>query len=1264
MPRVTRHYCTITVTILLFLLLVGMASPAAGAITLSTNKTSYVSLEQVVVYYSGLAGNPGDYITIVPTTAADSVLWEWHATAGATSGNMTFLEVYDPGTYEARLHLNNNGNVVSARSPSFTVSYPNTQLLLDKPAGAYTSLDTITVSYSSAAGYAGDYITVVPANSPDNTWWEYYKTYGKTADSMVFTNPLDPGIYEARYHPNNDDNVVYRRVRFTIAFPATQLSLDKKSYTWQDPIGVGYSAAPGYYSDYVTVSPAASLDDYYGEYDKTGLARTGSFKFTNVIDPGVYEARFHPNDNDPLVTARARFVVSLPATTIGTDSTTYAANTPVTVTYSTATAYSKDYVTIVAANANDGDYNEWHYTTGLSGTLKFTQNLGAGVYEARFMPNNSNFVSARARFIVGAVAPAPAIALSPTATVDLSAVAVLGSGSASLLVSNIGNAALNITGATVTGNAMFSASTPSSIAAGQSATLTITFKPTSSGPQSATLTIASNDPIHPSVKVALIGLGTVPALTGTNLIKSSDAEVITQAGACTSAATAFAPWTTDGVALVCPYGSEFATTTPGPSAIDRGGFYFRGGVAATASITQTIDVSANASLINSGTSYTLAGWLGGIGSDGDNATLTATFRNASGGQLGTGSIGPVLNTDRDNNTGLIFRGINGTVPAGTTSVLLTLAFTRQAGQYDEGSADNLYFAIAGAAAPTSPPYISTSVNSLNFGTVTVGQSSQQTFTISNSGGGTLRIDTLSVTPAGPFSILSPTASASSPLLVPPTATVTVQFNPTAAGAQSAMLNITDYTNYVTSSFTISGTGVTSGSGGNCSYNFPATSTISGSAANNVLLFQLLTSPTCTWSVTSPSSWITIAAPSAGSSVTGSSAVSVNVQSNPSSTTTRIGQVTVTWPNGSSTQSANHTVTQNPSCAYSLSPTSATAVSNAGGTGTFTVATGATCTWTAVASPTLWIGVTSPTGAATGPGTVAFTVQANSTPGAPSRNGTITVQDQTFAITQNAAPPVGPAISSGGVLNAASNAPASPPNGGVAQGSYISIYGSLLGPNTWVYAPGGATLAATLGGVSIKLTNGSTAVDVLPTFVAPSQINAIIPSNAPLGIGQLTVTYNGVTSPPFPVNILAHAPGVFTLGATSTAGIIQTFSPGTPDNLRAVNGPTATAAAGDWGIIWSTGLGPNIVLGQLQPDNQPPPGGMLDLDVAVTVTVNGIPAIVGYKGRAPGFPGVDNIYFTVPNGVPNGCAIPVVLTAGAATANQVTIAINSQHSSCQ
>jgi hypothetical protein len=89
-----------------------------------------------------------------------------------------------------------------------------------------------------------------------------------------------------------------------------------------------------------------------------------------------------------------------------------------------------------------------------------------------------------------------------------------------------------------------------------------------------------------------------------------------------------------------------------------------------------------------------------------------------------------------------------------------------------------------------------------------------------------------------------------------------------------------------------------------------------------------------------------------------------------------------------------TVTPPPACEYSLNPASGS-VPAAGGTGSFDVATGPSCAWTAVSSSP-WITVTSG-GSGTGPGGVSYSVTASGA--ASQRDGTITVNGQEYTVTQ-------------------------------------------------------------------------------------------------------------------------------------------------------------------------------------------------------------------------------------------------------------------------
>jgi hypothetical protein len=161
-------------------------------------------------------------------------------------------------------------------------------------------------------------------------------------------------------------------------------------------------------------------------------------------------------------------------------------------------------------------------------------------------------------------------------------------------------------------------------------------------------------------------------------------------------------WTiTSGEPDVVCYGAAggFPTAaTTGPA--NRGTGFFTGGATGSSGLSQNVDVSAAAATIDGGgVGYDLSGWLGGYGAQLDRVGVTATFRNAAGASLGSTAIGPVSSIDRGLTTELLQRTSTGTLPVGTRSVQVDLAFTWTAGNTTDGYADNLSLTL-GTPLPT------------------------------------------------------------------------------------------------------------------------------------------------------------------------------------------------------------------------------------------------------------------------------------------------------------------------------------------------------------------------------------------------------------------------------------------------------------------------------------------------------------------------------------------------------------------------------------
>jgi uncharacterized protein (TIGR03437 family) len=241
---------------------------------------------------------------------------------------------------------------------------------------------------------------------------------------------------------------------------------------------------------------------------------------------------------------------------------------------------------------------------------------------------------------------------------------------------------------------------------------------------------------------------------------------------------------------------------------------------------------------------------------------------------------------------------------------------------------------------------------------------------------------------------------------------------------------------------------------------------------------------------------------------------------------------------------------------------------------------------------------------------------------------------------------------GAILNAASYTKPGLPNYGIAPGSMFVVFGSELGPAA-VQQVGGYPYPAILGGTSMRVTVGTTVVDAIMVYTSATQAAAILPSNTPVGIGLLAVTYQGHTSQSGAFRILRSAPGLLSLDETGSGpALAQNFN-STTDQPR--NGLTHAAHPGQVVTLWATGLGAIAGSDSATPVPQ-------DLTLNLQVLVGGQPAVVRYKGRSGCCAGVDQIQIEIPRGV-EGCFVPVVARVDDFVSNFTTIAIAATGDTC-
>lgn len=178
------------------------------------------------------------------------------------------------------------------------------------------------------------------------------------------------------------------------------------------------------------------------------------------------------------------------------------------------------------------------------------------------------------------------------------------------------------------------------------------------------------------------------------------------------------------------------------------------------------------------------------------------------------------------------------------------------------------------------------------------------------------------------------------------------------------------------------------------------------------------------------------------------------------------------------------------------------------------------------------------------------------------------------------------------------------------------------------------------------------------FAGNGQLNIQIPWELK-GQSQatLTTTIGGITYKAITINLAPYAPGIYTMnggvngqGAIVSATTGQIVAPaGSIAGLQ-----TTPATKGDFLTIYCTGLGTVTI--------QPPSGDTAPLSqlsytqAKVTSIIGGVSAPVTFAGLTPGDVGLYQVNVQLPDGVPIGAAIPLAISVGGVSSNQVTIAV--------
>ncbi len=200
--------------------------------------------------------------------------------------------------------------------------------------------------------------------------------------------------------------------------------------------------------------------------------------------------------------------------------------------------------------------------------------------------------------------------------------------------------------------------------------------------------------------------------------------------------------------------------------------------------------------------------------------------------------------------------------------------------------------------------------------------------------------------------------------------------------------------------------------------------------------------------------------------------------------------------------------------------------------------------------------------------------------------------------------------------------------------------SIFGSN---FTPGGAEgasgmpLPVQMQGVSVK----ADGVELPLLYVSPNQINFQCPDR-PSG-DRFSITVETATEACAPVDVTEQfaTPGVFTLDSSGRGQGTILIANTDQIAMQPTSGiPGRPAAPGEYVSIFATGLGP--VREPVPPGTASPAGDGSRAIAPVRVLIGDKISEVLYAGLAPGWVGLYQVNARVPDGVPFGDSVPVVI----------------------
>jgi hypothetical protein len=493
-----------------------------------------------------------------------------------------------------------------------------------------------------------------------------------------------------------------------------------------------------------------------------------------------------------------------------------------------------------------------------AGTIQWSWGLDNG-YNDGYCDCNPGYANSKSKqitanilnkFLGTTTGTAPAVTLSPPSLAFGNQPVSSTSAAQSVTVTNSGSAALTISSITLAGtnpgdyaqtNTCPTGST--TLAAGSSCTISVTFAPTATGSRTASISIADSASGSPHT-VSLSGTGTAPGVTlnPTSLTFGNQPQSTTSAAqSVTLTNTGTAPLTISSISVGGANPADFAQTTTCPISPST----LAAGAKCTINVTFTPSTisseSANLSVSDTAGDSPQSVALSGTGTaPAPVVSLAPTSLSFSSQVVNTTSAAQNVTLTNSGNADLTISsiGLTGTNPGDFTqtttcpaspstltagsSCTISVTFTPTAtgtrsasvAITDNASGSPQSVALTGTGASAPAPAVTLNPTNLTFSSQLVNTTSAaQSVTLTNSGTAALTISSIGLTGtnASDFAQTNTCPASSSTLAAGAKCTISVTFTPTATGSRTASVSITDNASGSPHTVAVSGTGTTASS---------------------------------------------------------------------------------------------------------------------------------------------------------------------------------------------------------------------------------------------------------------------------------------------------------------------------------------------------------------------------------------------------------------------------------------------------------------------